>query len=128
MAVAPANATPAMPARRPSKRMRAVRSPPPNCVAAYVLAIAATLVRLPAAATPIRSRRLRCALATASRGRRSKARPRMKAGTSANPTAVSRSRSAIGRFALDESVGLEEAFGDFLRSFFVDVDAGVQLG
>src|SRR5215813_3257662 len=126
--VAPANAAPASPARRPSKRMRALRSLPQSWVAAYVLAIAAARVLLPPAATPIRSRRLRRALATTSSGSRSNEIPRTNAGTSANVAAAVRPRSATDRLESEQSVALEETFGDLLGRLLVDVDAGVELG
>src|SRR5215472_8090291 len=126
--VAPANAAPASPARRPSKRMRALRSLPQSWVAAYALAIDAARVLLPPAATPIRSRRLRLALAMHSSGSRSNESPRTNAGTSTNVVAAVRSRTATDRLASDQSVALEETLGDLLGRLLVDVDAGVEFG
>src|ERR1700730_2661708 len=125
--MAPAKAAPARLARRPSNRIRATRSRPHSCVAAKAFAIAAALVLLPTAATPIKSSRQRCAWRTTSPGSSSNARSRTNAGTEAcRTTVVPRSPSAI-RAPLDKTVRLQEGFRYLLGRFLVDVDAGVQL-
>src|SRR5213079_3529502 len=126
MVDAPAKATPARPLCRPSNRMRALQSLPRSCVAAYALTIAAALVRLPAAATPTRSSRLRRALATTASGSCSNESPRTNAGTSAAATELApRSPSAIAISRSDQSVGLEKSLGHFFGCLLVDVDTGV---
>src|SRR5439155_11591106 len=129
MVDAPAKAAPASPLCRPSNRMRALQSLPRSCVAAYALAIAAALVRLPAAATPTRSSRLRRALATTSSGSCSNESPRTNAGTSAGAATelAPRSPSAIAISRSDQSVGLEKSLGHFFGCLLVDVDTGVEL-
>src|SRR4029450_7436132 len=89
--------------------------------------MAAARVRLPAAATPTRSSRLRCALSTTSPGKCSKVSPRTNAGTSANAATLfaARSPSAIG--GSDQSVCLQKTLGHFFGRLLVDVHARVQL-
>src|SRR6516165_9409458 len=100
--------------------MRAPRFAPQSSLVAKAVAICAARVRLPAAAMPIRSRRLRRALATTSSGRSANASSRT------NAVALARSPPPMAR-RLDQTVALEEALGHFLRRLLVDVDAGVEL-
>src|ERR1700738_1457906 len=129
MVAAPANAAPAMPARLPSNRMRAVSSRAQSCDVAYERAISEARVRVPAAATPIRSSRQRVACKVTSGGRSANAIPRTNDATSGNAVAVSVAPRSSGiRASLNQAVGVKEALRNLLDCFFVDVHAGVQLG